>query len=59
MNCKKLRDHGRGSVAAASQTVGAVPTSHLKQLQERLFNTAGVAKVELQLVGMPQHPFVQ
>lgn len=46
-------------VAAASQTVGAVTTSHLKQLQERLFSTAGLAKDEVQLVGMPQHPFVQ
>lgn len=46
-----------GPVAAASQTVGAVATSHLKQ--ERLFSTAGLAKNEAQLVGMPQQSFVQ
>lgn len=46
-------------VAAASQTVGAVATSHLKQLQERLFSAAGLAKDEVQLVGMPQQHFVQ
>lgn len=48
-----------GLVAAVSQTVGAVATSHLEQLQERLFSAAGLAKDEVQLVGMPRQPFGQ
>jgi len=48
-----------GPFAAASQTVGAVATSHSKQLHKRLFSAAGLPKDEGQVVGMPQQPFVQ